>query len=76
MDVMRVIGETLEGLASREKHNDGIAAYCRNIEHRMRKLPPRSLPHFQHEVDTCLFKYSVSPNFSPLPSKSKQKIKG
>lgn len=65
--MLRVICKTLESLAPREGHrhhyrDDGIAAYCKNIEHRMRKLPPRLLPHFQHEVDTILFKYSVDPS--------------
>jgi len=61
---MRVLCKTLKSLAPRDNHHHddddgGIAAYCKNIEHRMRKLPPHLLPHFQHEVDTILFKYSV-----------------
>lgn len=55
------IGKILERLAHQEDHNDAIAAYCKYFEHRMRSLPPHLLPHFQHEVDNCLFKYSVGP---------------
>lgn len=57
--LMRAISKTLDSLASREKP-DEISAYCKSIELRMRKLPPHVLPHFQHEVDNCLFKYLTS----------------
>ncbi|KAF7708774.1 uncharacterized protein LOC124385086 [Silurus meridionalis] len=60
-NLLRTIGRTLEKLAHQEEHNDAIAAYCKNFEHRMRTLPPHLLPHFQHEVDNCLYKYSVGP---------------
>ncbi|XDV22961.1 hypothetical protein PO909_027702 [Leuciscus waleckii] len=52
--LMRTIGKTLEKLAS----------FCKNLEHRMRNLPPHVLPHFQHEVDDCICKYSVGHNHS------------
>ncbi|KAK7149243.1 hypothetical protein R3I94_008764 [Phoxinus phoxinus] len=55
------IGKILKRIAHQEDHNDAIAAYCKSFEHRMRSLPPHLLPHFQHEVDNCLFKYSVGP---------------
>ncbi|XP_056324934.1 uncharacterized protein LOC130238073 [Danio aesculapii] len=58
-NLMRTIGKTLEKLASQESQNDAISAYCRSLEHRMRSLPPNLLPHFQHEVDNCIFKYLV-----------------
>ncbi|XP_051556856.1 uncharacterized protein LOC127442699 [Myxocyprinus asiaticus] len=61
-NLMRPIGKTLEKLASQENTNDAISAYCKNLEHRMRKLHPHLLPHFQHEVDNCIFKYSVGQN--------------
>ncbi|XP_067250063.1 uncharacterized protein [Chanodichthys erythropterus] len=61
-NLMRTIGKTLEKLASQENTNDAISAYCKNLEHRMRNLPPHLLPHFQHEVDNCIFKYSVGHN--------------
>lgn len=57
--LMRTIGKTLEKLASREDQNDVITTYCRNFEQRARTLPTHLLPHFLHEVDNCLFKYSV-----------------
>ena len=56
---MRTIGQILEKLASQEENNDAIHTSCKNIEHRMQKLPPHLLPYFQHKVDNCLFKYSV-----------------
>ncbi|KAL7390745.1 hypothetical protein ABVT39_026862 [Epinephelus coioides] len=62
--LMRTIGQTLEKLASQEESNDAIHAYCKNIEHRMRNLPPHLLPYFQHDVDNCLFKYSVDQNLA------------
>ncbi|ROL43695.1 hypothetical protein DPX16_21856 [Anabarilius grahami] len=49
-------------LASQENTNDAISAYCKNLENRMRNLPPHLLPHFQHDVDNCIFKYSVGHN--------------
>ncbi|XP_026113223.1 uncharacterized protein LOC113091810 [Carassius auratus] len=52
--LMRTIGKTLEK----------FSAFCKNLEHRMRSLPPHVLPHFQHEVDDCIFKYSVGHNHS------------
>ncbi|XP_051569248.1 transcriptional regulator ATRX homolog isoform X1 [Myxocyprinus asiaticus] len=61
-NLMHTIGKTLEKLASQENTNDAISAYCKNLEHRMRKLPPHLLPQFQHEVDNCIFKYSVGQN--------------
>lgn len=61
-NLMRTIGKTLEKLASQENTNDAISAYCKNLEHRMRNLPPHVLPHFQHEVDNYIFKYSVGHN--------------
>ncbi|XP_067284019.1 uncharacterized protein [Pseudorasbora parva] len=61
-NLMRIIGKSLEKLASNENTSDAISAYCKNVEHRMRTLPPHVLPHFQHEVDTCIFKYSVGHN--------------
>lgn len=69
-DLMHTIGKTLERLASQEAHSDDISAYCKNIEHRMRKLPPHLLPHFQHEVDNCLFKYSTGCFVSQSPVSS------
>ncbi|XP_052409727.1 transcription factor Adf-1-like [Carassius gibelio] len=62
--LMRTIGKTLEKLASQENTNDAISAFCKNLEHRMRSLPAHVLPHFQHEVDDCIFKYSVGHNHS------------
>ncbi|XP_029919024.1 ATPase inhibitor A, mitochondrial isoform X1 [Myripristis murdjan] len=58
-NLMRIIGKTLERLGSREEQDDEISAYCKNIECRMRKLPRHVLPHFEHEVDICLYKYLV-----------------
>lgn len=60
--LIRTIGKTLEKLASQENTNDAISAYCKNLEHRMQNLPPHVLPHFQHEVDNRIFKYSVGHN--------------
>lgn len=62
--LMRTIGQTLEKLASQDESNDAIHAYCKNIERRMRKLPPHLLPYFQHDVDNCQFKYSVDQNLA------------
>ena len=56
--LMRSIGKTLEKILQDDR-DDAISAYCKNIEHRMRQLPPHVLPFFQHEVDNCLFKYLV-----------------
>lgn len=50
-------GKTLKTLTSREDCNDAISAYCKDIEHKMRKLPPHLLPQFQQEVDNCISKY-------------------
>lgn len=57
--LMRNIGKSLEKLASREAQGDVVSTYCRYFEHRMRILPAHVLPHFLHEVENCLFKYSV-----------------
>ncbi|XP_061575399.1 uncharacterized protein C19orf47 homolog isoform X4 [Cololabis saira] len=56
--LMHSIGNTLERMLQ-DDHDDAISAYCKNIEHKMRQLPPHVLPYFQHEVDNCLFKYLV-----------------
>ncbi|XP_067296095.1 uncharacterized protein [Pseudorasbora parva] len=61
-NLMRIIGQSLEKLASNENTGDAISAYCKHLEHRMRTLPPHVLPHFQHEVDTCFLKYLVGHN--------------
>ncbi|XP_042265106.1 uncharacterized protein LOC121895750 [Thunnus maccoyii] len=58
-NLMHTIGQTLGRLTSQEENNDAIHTYCKNTEHRMRKLPPHLLQYFQHEVDNCLFKYLV-----------------
>ncbi len=57
-NLMRAISKTLESLASQEQQ-DEISVYCKSVELRMRKLPFHLLPHFQHDVDNCLFKYMV-----------------
>lgn len=57
--LMRNIGKSLEKLASGEARGDVISTYCRYFEQRMRTLPAHVLPHFLHEVENCLFKYSV-----------------
>lgn len=57
--LMRSIGKTLEKLASQGDQGDIISTYCRYFEHRMRILPLHVLPHFLHEVENCLFKFSV-----------------
>lgn len=57
--LMRSMGKTLERLASRDGRSDVISTYCRYLEHRLRILPLHVLPHFLHEVENCLFKYSV-----------------
>ncbi|XP_060915069.1 uncharacterized protein wu:fb74b10 [Labrus mixtus] len=54
--LLRTIRKSLEGLAS-EKDTDDIAMYCKNLEKRLRKLPPHVRPYLQHEVDNCLSKY-------------------
>lgn len=69
--LMRSIGNTLEKLASREGQGDVISTYCRYFEHRMRILPLHVLPHFLHEVENCLFKYSVDQSL-PLQNSTSQ----
>lgn len=54
-NLMRTIGKTLEKLASKENSNDAISAYCKNLERRMRNLPPHLLlVSFTHHVQRCL----------------------
>ncbi|TNN02546.1 hypothetical protein fugu_010033 [Takifugu bimaculatus] len=69
--LMRNIGKSLETLASREAQGDVISTYCRYFEHRMRILPAHVLPHFLHEVENCLFKYSVDQSV-PLQNSTSQ----
>lgn len=68
---MRNIGKTLEKLASREDQEDVISTYCKYFEQRMRILPSHVLPHFLHEVENCLFKYSVDQSL-PLQNSTSQ----
>lgn len=63
-NLLRVISKTLETLASKDDNNDDISAYCKNLERKMRKLPPHILPHFQHEVDTCLYRYLIITSYN------------
>lgn len=69
--LMRDIGKSLEKLASREAQGDVISTYCRYLEHRLRSLPPHLLPHLLHEVENCLFKYSVDQS-GPLQNSTGQ----
>lgn len=69
--LMRNIGKTLEKLASREDQGDVISTYCKYFEQRMRILPSHVLPHFLHEVENCLFKYSVDQSL-PLQNSTSQ----
>lgn len=69
--LMRDIGKSLEKLASREAQGDVISTYCRYLEHRLRILPAHVLPHFLHEVENCLFKYSVDQS-APLQNSTSQ----
>lgn len=69
--LMRGIGKALEKLVSREGQSDVTSTYCRYFEHRMRALPLHVLPHFLHEVENCLFKYSVDQSL-PLQNSTSQ----
>ncbi|CAG11942.1 unnamed protein product [Tetraodon nigroviridis] len=69
--LMRSIGKTLEKLTPREGQGDVISTYCRYFEQRMRILPLHALPHFLHEVENCLFKYSVEQSLPLQNSTSK-----
>lgn len=69
--LMRSIGKSLEQLESQDGHGDVISTYCRYFEHRIRILPLHVLPHFLHEVENCLFKYSLDQS-SPLQNSTSQ----
>ncbi|XP_075999917.1 uncharacterized protein LOC142993136 isoform X2 [Genypterus blacodes] len=56
-NLMRIICSTLERIVSHVEQTDDISRYCRNLESRMRKLPAHLQPHFQHEVDTLIYRY-------------------
>ncbi|XP_044037014.1 uncharacterized protein LOC122868788 [Siniperca chuatsi] len=63
-NLLRVISKTLETLATRDDRNDDVSAYCKNLESKMRKLPQHILPHFQHEVDTLLYRYLILTSYN------------